>query len=300
MSKRQLPAVPKGRPAIDVRSYISPGAMARWDTRLALRAEAQSAGESDRTISIFDIIGEDWWTGEGFTAKRMAGALRALGKGPVTVAINSPGGDYFEGLAMYSMLREHDGDVNVKVMGLAASAASLVAMGGDTVQIARAGFFMVHNTWTVAVGNRHDLRDLADQIEPFDSAMADVYAARTGDTPENMGKLMDRESWIGGSAAVSQGFADSLLASDSVESSDTVQARSVAAVRKMETALRASGMSKVDAMRLISEIKANAGDPLAGGSGDPAGRAPPEPRDEGDGEVLSVLRGFKLMEGVSK
>src|SRR4051812_44221305 len=152
MSKKTLPQVPRGRPQIDVRSYISPGALARWDAGLALRADAAGGTEDDRTIGIYDIIGEDWWTGAGFTAKRMASALRALGKGPVTVAINSPGGDFFEGLAMYSMLREHPGDVTVKVMGLAASAASLVAMAGDDVQISRAGFFMVHNTWLMAAG----------------------------------------------------------------------------------------------------------------------------------------------------
>jgi len=291
MSKKTLPQVPQGRPQIGVRSYISQGALARWDAGLALRAEAGS--DEDRTIGIYDIIGEDWWTGAGFTAKRMSAALRALGKGPVTVAINSPGGDFFEGLAMYSMLREHPGDVTVKVMGLAASAASLVAMAGDDVQISRAGFFMIHNTWLMASGNRHDLRDLADQIEPFDMAMADVYAARTGDTAENMGKLMDRESWIGGTAAVSQGFADSLLPSDQVQAK--ALAGNVAAVRRLEAALRSSGMPKAEAMRLISEFKSSLGDPAGGGAGDPAGRDDPaEPRDEA-AELLAGLRAFKVV-----
>lgn len=293
MSKRTLPAVPQARANHHgARTYLSPSALARWDSTLGLRADATTGSEDDRTIGIYDIIGEDWWTGAGFTAKRMAAALRSLGKGPVTVAINSPGGDFFEGLAMYSMLREHPGDVNVKVMGLAASAASVVAMAGDTVQIARAGFFMIHNVWVIAEGNRNDLRDLADQLEPLDASMADVYAARTGDTPDNMGKLMDRESWIGGSAAVAQGFADALLASDEVTTNARVGA-TVAAVRRMEAALRASGMSKVEAMRLISEFKSSAGDPAGSGAGDPP-RDPTNPRDEGAAELLSMLREFKV------
>ncbi|MFT2622165.1 head maturation protease, ClpP-related, partial [Escherichia coli] len=74
---------------------------------------------------------------------------------------NSPGGDMFEGLAIYNLLREHEGEVNVKVLGLAASAGSVIAMAGDTVQIARAGFLMIHNAWVVAMGNRNDLRELA-------------------------------------------------------------------------------------------------------------------------------------------
>lgn len=270
MTIRALPGVPMGRPQIDVRSYVSPMALNRWDAGIRASAE-QDADE--RTIGIYDVIGEDWWTGGGFTSKRMAGALRSLGKGPVTVAINSPGGDMFEGISMYSMLREHPGEVTIKVMGLAASAASIIAMGGDTVQIARPGFLMIHNCWLLVAGNRHELRDVADQIEPFDAAMADVYAARTGDPVEQMAKLMDRESWIGGSAAVEQGFADALLDSEAVKKGDAKA--SAAAVRRLESALRASGMSKSEAVKLISEFKSSAGDPAGGGEGDPTERGHP-------------------------
>jgi ATP-dependent Clp protease protease subunit len=290
MSMKTLPPVPVGRPQVKVRTYVAPSALARWDPTIhAASDDDKTKDADDRTIGIFDVIGEDWWTGAGFTDKRMAAALRALGKGPVTVSINSPGGDMFQGLAMYSMLREHPGEVTVKVMGLAASAASLVAMAGDKVEIARAGFFMIHDCWILAEGNRHDLRDLADQLEPFDAAMADIYAARTGEDAKAMGKLMDRESWIGGSAAVSQGFADSLLASDEVSSGG--EPKAFAAARRMECALRAAGMSKVEAMRLISEFRATARDAGSGnngGSGDPAaGLVVYE-------EAFSALRGFSL------
>jgi ATP-dependent Clp protease protease subunit len=288
MAKKTLPGLPVGRPQIDARSYVSPGAWNRWDASIRA-AGSDSAPEDERTIGIYDVIGEDWWTGDGFTAKRMAAALRSLGKGDVTVAINSPGGDMFEGMAMYSMLREHPGKITVKVMGLAASAASVVAMGGDEIRIARSGFFMIHNCWVVAVGNRNDLRDLADQIEPFDTAMADVYAARTGEDQKAIAKLMDRESWIGGSAAVEQGFADALLASDEVGKS--APAASAAAVRRMEAALRASGMSKVEAMRLISEFRSSAGDPPGSGAGDPTEGGAGDPTAA---QVLSALRGFSL------
>lgn len=263
MTIRATPGVPSGRPQMDVRSYIAPAAFDRWDS--SVRATSES--EDDRTIGIYDVIGEDWWTGGGFTAKRMSAALRSLGKGPVTVAINSPGGDMFEGLAMYSMLREHPGEVTVKVMGIAASAASIIAMAGDQVQVARAGFLMIHNCWLLAAGNRHELREIAEQLEPFDQAMADVYAARTGEDVKAMQKLMDRESYIGGSAAVSQGFADSLLDSDEITKSD--ESKNASAVRRMEAALRASGMPKSEAMRLISQFKSSVGDPAGSGEGEP-------------------------------
>lgn len=262
MTIRALPGVPMGRPQIDVRSYIAPSAMSRWDPSI----QAAEGDADERTIGIYDVIGEDWWTGGGFTAKRMSAALRSMGKGPVTVSINSPGGDMFEGIAMYSMLREHPGEVTVKVMGLAASAASVIAMAGDTVQIARPAFLMIHNCWLLTAGNRHELRQIADQIEPFDAAMADVYAARTGSPVDAMAKLMDRESWIGGSAAIDQGFADTLLESEEIAKGEGKA--NAAAVRKFENALRASGMSQGEAKALISEFKAGLRDVSGNGERD--------------------------------
>ena len=285
MSVKNLPAAPMGRPSASVRSEILPRAFERWNP--GLRA-AVAEDEQDRSISIYDAIGYDYWTGEGVTARRVASALRTLGAGPVTVNVNSPGGDMFEGLAIYNLLREHKGDVTVKVLGVAASAASIIAMAGDTVQIARAAFFMVHNSWVVASGNRNDLRETADWLEPFDAAMADIYVARTGADTKAIAKLMDAESWIGGSAAVEQGFADELLPSDQVGQGDAkAQAH---AARRLEAALRASGIPKSEAMRLISEFKSSAGDPAGSGAGDPTERAPAHK----GAEVLSVLRDFSL------
>ena len=267
MSKKQLPVAPAGRPCARVTCETLPSAMERWDGGI------KAAATDDNSISVFDVIGQDYW-GEGVTAKRIACALRAMNGADVTVNINSPGGDMFEGLAIYNLLREHKGEVTVKVLGVAASAASIFAMAGDTVQIARAGFLMIHNTWIMAVGNRNDLREYADTLEPFDRAMADIYAARTGAEAKAMAKLMDRETWIGGGDAVEQGFADELLASDQVDSKGG-KAQACAA-RRMEAALRASGMPKSEAMRLISEFKSSAGDPAGNGEGDPTepGRKP--------------------------
>ena len=263
MGNRALPDVPQGRPQINVRSYISPQALSRWDSSICASAEQQA---DERTIGIYDVIGHDYWTGEGFTAKRMAAALRSLGKGPVTVSINSPGGDMFDGIAMYSLLKEHKGGVTVKVMGLAASAASVIAMAGDEVQIARPAFLMIHNCWSIGIGNRHDFAALAEQLRPFDEAMADVYAARTGATAKAMAALMDRETWIGGSAAVDQGFADQLLSSEEVGHSEA-QANA-AAVRRVESALRASVMPQSEAKKLISEFKAGLRDVPGNGDRD--------------------------------
>lgn len=251
--KRNLPAAYSGAPVTGVRFDLSPRALEKWDPAI------KAAASEDNTITIFDVIGQDYWTGEGVTAKRIAGALRAIGDKPVTVMVNSPGGDMFEGLAIYSLLREHPAEVTVKVLGLAASAASIIAMAGDSVEIARAGFLMIHNAWIYAAGNRHEFREYADYLEPFDRSMADIYAARTGIDMKEIQKIMDAESWIGGSDAIDQGFADSLLASDEVATGETSQAR---AAVKLDIALAKSGMPRSERKKLLAEYKVST--PCAG------------------------------------
>ncbi|KQM79826.1 head maturation protease, ClpP-related [Xylophilus sp. Leaf220] len=288
MSLRNLPGAPTGRPSSGVRSEILPRAMERWNPGIQA-AETDQADE--RVISIYEAIGYDTWSGEGVTARRVAGALRSMGAGPVTVNLNSPGGDMFEGLAIYNILREHKGEITVKVLGLAASAGSVIAMAGDKVQIARAGFFMVHNSWVVAAGNRLDLRGIADWLEPFDAAMVDIYCDRTGLDAKSAAKLLDAESWIGGSAAVEQGFADELLPSDQISAG--AGKASASAVRRIEAALRASGMPKSDALRLISEFKSGVGDPAGSGAGDPTERGGVN-KPAAAAQVVHALQGFSL------
>ena len=266
MTIKNLPAAPAGRPCAAVNSYLSPRALDRWDAGVRAAVEDQA----DRTISVYDVIGYDWWTGEGVTAKRIAGALRSMGAGPVTVNINSPGGDLFEGLAIYNLLREHQGHITTKVVGLAASSASVIAMAGDTIQIARAGFFMVHNGWLIAQGNRLDLREIADWMEPFDTAMADIYASRTGQDIADVRRQMDGETWFGGTQAIEQGYADEMLAADQVGKCEG--AAQASAVRRIEAAMRASGLPRSEAQRLISDFKSSLSDSAGGGARDATGR----------------------------
>lgn len=252
MRKNLMPQASQIERPAGVQWDIVPQALERWSPNLMLAA---AASDEPSTISIFDPIGVDFWTGEGVTAKRISAALRSIGpENDVIVNINSPGGDLFEGLAIYSLFREHKGNVTVKVLGLAASAASIIAMAGDEIQIARAGFFMVHNTWVMAVGNRHDLRDIADTLEPFDFAMADIYTARTGLDPKAVQKKMDAETWVNGSAAVDEGWADSLLPSDAVRENKAAKAER-AAPYLLDMALAKAGMPRSERRSLLQEYK---------------------------------------------
>jgi ATP-dependent Clp protease protease subunit len=228
---------------------ISPLAFDRWNPSMVCAAQ-----KSDATISILGRIGLDPFTGEGVTDTRISAALRSVGpETDVTVSINSIGGDLNQGVAIYEMLREHQGKVTVKVLSMAASAASIIAMAGDEIQIARAGFLMVHNSWIMTVGNRHDLRDVADYIEPSDLAMAEIYAARTGMDIKTIQKKMDAETLINGTVAVSEGWADSLLPSDEVKLAASAEERSAA--HQLDVALAKAGMPRSERRSLLQNFK---------------------------------------------
>ncbi|HIG7469224.1 head maturation protease, ClpP-related [Klebsiella pneumoniae] len=247
MTIRQLPVAPAGRPCAGVTSEPQPSALERWNGGI------RAASDNDNSISIFDVVGRDYWD-EGVTAKRISGALRSMNGADVTVNINSPGGDMFEGLAIYNLLREYQGKVTVKVLGIAASAASIIAMAGDDIQIGRGAFLMIHNCWVVAMGNRHDFSELSTSLEPFDTAMADIYSARSGLDIATVQQLMDAESYIGGSDAVEKGLADSLLSADAVSDGDDSPS---SALRKLDALLAKTNTPRSERRKLIKALTGN-------------------------------------------
>lgn len=255
--KAIIKALLDNRPTTGAQWDVPPMALERWNPGLRAAAE----GESD--IGIFDVIGEDYW-GEGVTAKRIAGALRAIGKGnPVTVNINSPGGDLFEGVTIYNLLREHGGEVTVKVLGMAASAASIIAMAGDKIEVGLGSFFMIHNCWALSIGDRNFHRASADYQEQFDLAMAGIYSAHTGIEGTEIGEMMDRETWLGGQAAIDKGFADSLLESSQIAETNAHTPR--IAARKMDAALAKAGMPRSERRRLFNDFKSGMQSAAGGG-----------------------------------
>lgn len=265
MSLRQLP---------EAKSFQRPNNF-QWDAPsdiLAKWSEGPIAAEADEpnTISIYDVIGEDWWTGGGFTARRMAGALRAIGKNDVTVNVNSPGGDMFEGIAIYNLLREHNAKVTINVMGLAASAASIIAMAGDEINMGLGSFMMVHNAWGETVGNRHDFAQASDLFAGFDAALADIYEARTGMKRAEIEKLMDAETFMGPSDAVRNGFADAVSDAINAPSADAKNLdRGLMARRQTEAALAKAGFTRNDRKDMIAALTG------------PRDAASPAPRDAG-------------------
>lgn len=265
MNSRRPRVMAKARPGAmplpvrqDVHAFTKPEVFDRWsDDSAGLRALERG----DNVITMFDVIGEDFWSGGGITAKSVASQLRAIGPRPIEVQINSPGGDMFEGIAIFNVLREHPQPVTVKIMGMAASAASIIAMAGDNIEIGASSFIMIHNCWIIAVGNRHDMAETAEWLEPFDQAMVDLYAARTGQDGKQVAKWMDAETYMSGSQAIERGFADALLSADAVTTDPEAKASDRAAngLRSMELTLVSAGMSRADARAKIKAIRSTPG-----------------------------------------
>ena len=250
MSRPALP-IPSNR---RVSAFTDQKVVDRWAEEAAgIRALASD----DNDITMFGTIGEDYWSGEGITAKKVASQLKAIGDRPVEVQINSPGGDVFEGIAIYNVLREHPQPITVKVLGMAASAASIIAMAADDLRIGAASFLMIHNCWVMAIGNRHDLKEASEFLEPFDNALANVYAARTGLDVKQIAKWMDAETYMSGAQAIERGFADGLLPSDeiSVDEKAKVSDKETNGIRAVEHALVAAGHSRTQARARISALR---------------------------------------------
>lgn len=240
----------------------SDSVMARYNPHI----KAQGSDGDETTLNIYSSIGEyfDWWTGEtsGIGANTVSAFLDKADGRDVTININSPGGDYFEGLAIYNLLDQYDGNVKVRVIGLAASAASFLAMGGDTIEIAKAGFFMIHNASTGVYGNKEMMRDAADVLAQLDEVMAGIYVDRTGKSAKDIAKMLDAETWISGEDAVDMGFADGFLGKDATVE-ETNESGNTSAVKRLEKALARAGLTRQERQDLKAEflrdaIQANA------------------------------------------
>lgn len=227
---------------LNVRSDIALSAREKWQP-LALA--------DDDNINILDEIGDDWWSDSDTTLNRINKKLNKANGADIIVNINSFGGDMFEGLAIYNALREYSGKVTVKVLGLAASSASIIAMAGDDILMSEASFLMIHNCWLFAAGNRHDFAALAEELKPFDEAMASIYCAQTGLSKGEIAQLMDNETWINGETAIEQGFASGLFEQKTQAKADKKRF----AAHLVDTLLAKQGVARSERRELIKEIK---------------------------------------------
>jgi ATP-dependent Clp endopeptidase proteolytic subunit ClpP len=160
-------------------------------------------------IAIYDEIG--FW---GVTASDFVNELKSVDAKNIQLSINSPGGDVFDGLAILNSLRQHPASVNVVIDGVAASAASFIAMAGDTVKMAPQSMMMIHDASGLVVGNSQDMQEMAALLDKTSDNIASVYAQRAGGTQEDWRAAMKAETWYTDQEAVDAGLADEILSDE--------------------------------------------------------------------------------------
>ena len=158
-------------------------------------------------LYVYDVI-DSWY---GVSAKQVADTLASFDGADITVRVNSPGGDVFEARAIATLLREYSGAVDIHVDGLAASAASYIAISGDKTTVAKGAMVMIHNAWAVGMGNKHDLAELGKVLDQIDQSLAADYAEKSnGKTAADFLAFMDATTWFTAEDAVENGLADAV------------------------------------------------------------------------------------------
>lgn len=164
----------------------------------------------ERTLFLNGVISEDTWWGDEVTPKIFKDELNA-GKGNVTVWINSPGGDVLAAAQIYNMLMDYKGRVTVKIDGLAASAASVIAMAGGDVYMSPVSMLMIHNPSTIAIGDSEEMLRAKALLDEVKESIINAYELKSGLSRAKLSHLMDAETWMNANKAIELGFADKIL-----------------------------------------------------------------------------------------
>lgn len=164
--------------------------------------------ENISEIVIYGDIGDSWFW-ESVSAKDIKNTLDDI-DGDVIIRLNSPGGDAFDGIAIYNLLKNHDGKVTVHVDGWAASAASIIAMAADELIMNTGTMLMIHEAWTIAFGNKTDVAKTMNALKGLDASLADIYMTRFKGERSEIETMMQNETWFTSEEAIDVGLADSI------------------------------------------------------------------------------------------
>ncbi|HBL84701.1 MAG: peptidase [Clostridiales bacterium GWF2_38_85] len=184
-----------------------------------------------RTLYLNGVIAEESWFDDDVTPKAFKAELFS-GSGDVTIWLNSPGGDCIAASQIYAMLMDYKGNVTVKIDGIAASAASVIAMAGTTVLMAPTALMMIHNPLTMAIGDSEEMQKAIAMLDEVKESIINAYEIKTGMSRSKISHLMDAETWLNANKAIELGFADSILEDEKkrVQSDDITYAFSRRAV----------------------------------------------------------------------
>ena len=179
-----------------------------WNWR---KAKNQEPEVTERILELNGTIAEESWFDDDVTPQLFKDELNA-GSGDITVWINSPGGDCVAAAQIYNMLSNYKGKVTVKIDGIAASAASVIAMAGDTVLVSPVSMLMIHNPATIAWGDHAEMQKAIDMLSEVKESIINAYVLKTGLSRPKLSHLMDAETWMDANKAVELGFADEIVA----------------------------------------------------------------------------------------
>lgn len=171
----------------------------------------QAETDTERTLFLNGTIAEESWFDDDVTPQLFKEDLLS-GSGDITVWINSPGGDCVAAAQIYNMLMDYKGNVTVKIDGIAASAASVIAMAGNTVLMSPVSTMMIHNPATVAMGDHNEMQKAIEMLNEVKESIINAYEIKTGLSRAKLSHLMDSETWMNANKAVELGFADSIIA----------------------------------------------------------------------------------------
>lgn len=170
--------------------------------------------KTERILTLSGVIAEESWFDDEVTPKIFRDELMS-GEGDITVWINSPGGDCIAAAQIYNMLLEYKGNVTIKIDGIAASAASVVAMAGNKVIMSPVSMLMIHNPMTIAAGDTTEMKKAISMLTEVKESIINAYELKTGMSRDKIAKLMDAETWMDANKAVELGFADEILSRES-------------------------------------------------------------------------------------
>lgn len=180
-----------------------------WKTRTVTNQETQEQVQ-ERTLFLNGTIAEESWFDDDVTPQLFKDELMS-GSGDITVWINSPGGDCVAAAQIYNMLMDYKGDVTVKIDGIAASAASVIAMAGTKVLVSPVSMLMIHNPMTAAFGNSDEMQRAIEMLGSVKDSIINAYEIKTGLSRAKLSHLMDAETWMDANKAVELGFADEIM-----------------------------------------------------------------------------------------
>ena len=178
----------------------------------------------ERTLYLNGTIAEESWFDDDVTPQMFKDELQG-GSGDITVWINSPGGDCVAAAQIYNMLHEYKGNVTVKIDGIAASAASVIAMAGSTVLMSPVSMMMIHNPATIAFGDHTDMQRAIDLLNEVKESIINAYVLKTGLSCAKLSHLMDAETWMNANKAMELGFADGVISRE--QNTETVASEEV-------------------------------------------------------------------------